>query len=467
MAEKKACVLVVGENPEGCSEMAALLAGETDRVRIASGFAAGLDAARKGIFDVVVLCAKEEDSPQAEIVRAARARNSEARIVRLEPGDPANTKTLLDRALGQLRTEHPIGYANASFRSLFNAVFDSVLLIDAASETVALANTAAAKALRYTDEEIHGASVWQLIPAHGRERFRKMLQRVTSEGNVSAKDLVLRRKDGTQLQCQCSASLTGELPQKMIQVVFRDVTEKKRLIGNLAEASQSAPLREIVSGIVHELNNPLAAVLGYAQLSLTATSRKKLDEYLQTIHQQASRCQSIVKRLASFAPPPQLHRETTDLNTVVEEVASLFDCGLSPSNVEVRLQLCPSPLIVSADRGQIQQALLNVIKNAAEAISSDARGVISIETQRCGQEAVATVSDNGPGVAESIRERIFDPFFGTKPHRMGLGLSISRSILRANQGEIDVLQKTGQGAAFAIRLPLVKRRRGRDAASHY
>jgi len=231
----------------------------------------------------------------------------------------------------------------------------------------------------------------------------------------------------------------------------------KQLLQYLIEIGEAASFVEAISGIAHEINNPLAAVLGYAQLALTATSREKLDGYMQTINRQAARCQAITQKLSSVARRYRPRKKIADLNKIIEKVVSLFASHLATHHIEVKLGLLPDPLPVRVDLRQIQQVFVNLVTNAKEAMAENRTGgTLRITSRRSKREAVVTVSDNGPGIPPNIRKKVFRPFFSTKPDRPGLGLSISRSVLTASGGDIEIVEKAKAGATVRIRLPLVK-----------
>ncbi|MDP2896282.1 MAG: ATP-binding protein [bacterium] len=224
---------------------------------------------------------------------------------------------------------------------------------------------------------------------------------------------------------------------------------------DVTEVGEAIALSEALSTIVHAINNPLASVLGYAQLAVTSTSRERLDAYLQTICQQAVRCQTMVQKLSSFVQPHRLEKEIIDLNAASREAVSLFEDGLTSRGIKIHLELCPDTLPVRADARHIRYVLASLVRNAREALEGAPGGSISVTSLCSGQEALVTVSDTGPGIPAELRESVFQPFFTRKPARAGLGLHISRLVLRACHGDIEIVEKEGPGAAFRVRLPLV------------
>jgi len=457
LTEQRLCILIVTDDPDAAAHAAPCLKEEGQRVHIAASLSAGLRAAQRQPFDMVLFLRKAQTSGEAHILRAARTRNHDVEIIRIKPDEPAITKGALHSAVERFKARSEIRRANRKFQDLFDGVFDGVLTVDVDSETIISANASAANLLGCTQEEIRGMSLWTFIPDDRRDDARTMVTRIVNVGKVVDEAAVLRRNDNEALYCRCNALVTGKPSKRLIQIVFRDVNEKRRFIQYLDEAAQSVPLHEAISPIVHEINNPLAAVSGYAQLSLTTASRKKLDEYLHTIHHQARRCHAIVQKLSTFAQRPPPHRRVTDLNTIIENVVSLFACELRIRNIDLKVSVCPSPIPVLVNPGQIEQVLAALFNNALKAADASDKRRLSISSECVDRKALVTVSDSGLSIAANLLDEVFEPSFGDKAERPGLGLSASRSIVRANDGEIEVVPAPGVGATFRIRFRLAGR----------
>jgi two-component system NtrC family sensor kinase len=239
----------------------------------------------------------------------------------------------------------------------------------------------------------------------------------------------------------------------------RDVTDEHRLAEQLMQQEKLAAVGQLVSGVAHELNNPLASVMAFAQLLLAAPMSAEQDRpAIDAIHQEAKRAAKIVSNLLTFARQHQPERRVTDLNRVVEDSLELRRYALRIANVEVRSDLDPDLPLTWADPFQLQQVLLNLVSNAEHAMAKwDGPRAITIATSRLDDQLVIRVSDTGPGVPSEHQRRIFNPFFTTKPvgEGTGLGLSISDGIVREHGGKIRLESSEGAGASFVIELPLV------------
>jgi C4-dicarboxylate-specific signal transduction histidine kinase len=221
-----------------------------------------------------------------------------------------------------------------------------------------------------------------------------------------------------------------------------------------------ATIGEMASGIAHELNQPLAAIATYAHacdrlLALPEPDIAEVQGALREIAGQAVRAGDIIRRMRSLARADEPRPGTADINSVIAELTDLIEPDAKAHGITYRLELAPNLPKLSLDRGQIQQVLLSLVRNALESIDLgqvDA-GEIVVRTSRTDDGDVEiSISDNGPGVSEQIAQRIFDPFCSTKPAGTGLGLAISRTIVRAHDGTLVHRPNDPMGACFVVKL---------------
>jgi len=239
--------------------------------------------------------------------------------------------------------------------------------------------------------------------------------------------------------------------------VYRDNTSRRQLESRLFHNERLAALGQMVSGIAHELNNALTSIFGYAQLVQQRTRGFEWEAEAQYILEQGDRARRIARNLLLFARSTKGERERVSLNEVVERTVQIRAYELRLQNICVELDLDENLPEAIADAAQIQQALLNLILNAEQAICQvKESGHIWIRTMRISADRVALeLADDGPGVPPEVVLRIFDPFFTTKPagQGTGLGLSILYGIVHQHGGEVSVGTRQGGGAVFTVELP--------------
>jgi two-component system NtrC family sensor kinase len=274
----------------------------------------------------------------------------------------------------------------------------------------------------------------------------------------------LRYPSATRELRYCSLTLTPSIDDGAVSGalgVVRDVTDEKRLTEQLIQQEKLAAVGQLVSGVAHELNNPLASVLAFGQLLLIAPEGQPADRAkIEAMTQEAKRAAKIVSNLLTFARQHQPERTVTDLNRVIQDTLELHRYALRVANINVELQLDLALPATWADPFQLQQVMLNLIVNAEHALAAwDGERRICVCTERHAQGRTLRIrlTDTGPGIAPDVLPRIFNPFFTTKPvgEGTGLGLSISDGIVREHGGGISAESRVGHGTAFTIDLPYV------------
>jgi PAS domain S-box-containing protein len=310
----------------------------------------------------------------------------------------------------------------------------------------------------YEQESILGQPLEALIAGPRREAFQEALGAVLAGNQVDNLELQILRADGRvgQFSVNLSPMRDDAGHVTSIIVVMSDVTDAASLQAKLMHAEKMAAVGQLVSGVAHEVNNPLTAILGFADLlmensELPESARKDL----RVILQEAQRTKQIVQNLLSFARqmPPQ--RKPVQLNAILKRTVQLRSYDLQSRGVGVTEHFEEELPFVVGDAHQLQQVFLNILNNAYDAVK-ESTSTPRIEISTCSNDAFVEISfrDNGHGISQS--ERIFDPFFTTKHvgEGTGLGLSICYGIVKEHGGEILCFNnEQGAGATFTVRLP--------------
>jgi len=227
----------------------------------------------------------------------------------------------------------------------------------------------------------------------------------------------------------------------------------------LIQSEKLSAVGEFVAGVAHELNNPLAAVMGFSEILKDTDVGEQPKRYLEMIFKSAQRCQKIVQSLLSFARRHAPERKPVSVNKLVEAVLEIVAYPLRTSNIEVVTKFDPKLPVVMADEHQLQQVFLNIVNNARQALETHQQqsgGRIKITTETCEPNVRVIIQDNGPGISEENLRRIFDPFFTTKEvgKGTGLGLSLCYGMIKEHGGNIKPSSRPGEGATFIIELPI-------------
>jgi C4-dicarboxylate-specific signal transduction histidine kinase len=253
-----------------------------------------------------------------------------------------------------------------------------------------------------------------------------------------------------------------------VNVYARDITavrraeqELRRHQAELVHVCRLSTMGEVATGMAHELNQPLAAISNYAsgcgrRLRGGNAEPEELAQAMDRIGTQARRAGEIIKRLRALVGKQAPVRGRVDLNDLLAEVSAFAEFEIAKAGLSVELDLAEAPITVLVDRVQIEQVLLNLMRNALDALEEvpTERRRLALRARTENGWALALVEDSGPGIAPEVMARLFDPFFTTKINGMGMGLPISQTILDNHGGKLSVSSEVGAGTCFQVRLPL-------------
>ena len=296
-----------------------------------------------------------------------------------------------------------------------------------------------------------------------------LLDRLASDGSVSAYLLRLRRADGNPVWVELTARADAPAADGTVrfEALVRDVSERKKLddetrdiYHQLLQAEKMAALGQTVSGVAHELNNPLATILSHAErLSQRPALEEPVRRGLETILSESERAARIVRNLLTFARKRQTTRAMVDVNQVVRETLALRAYEQRVTNVTVIDALAAGQPHGVADGPQVQQVLLNLVINAEQAmLSANGRGTLVVRTWHDAEQesVVLEINDDGPGIPDELQPKIFDPFFTTREvgKGTGLGLTVAYAIVQEHGGRIRLESRPGVGVSFYVELPV-------------
>jgi len=342
-------------------------------------------------------------------------------------------------------------------RNILNNTQSMILVVDTAG-LVSYLNRRCLEA-GYRREHLLGRPLVEMVPPPRRPIFAEALERALEGVALDNLETPISRGNGSTGQFSVSLSPMRDEQGDInsVVVVMTDVTDAAELQAKLMHTEKMAALGQLVSGVAHEVNNPLAAIVGFADLLLENPAiPAEGKQELRVILEEAQRTRGIVQNLLSFARHMPAQREPVQVNTLLEHVLKLraYDC--SNHGIEIVERYQEDLPLLAGDPHQLQQVFLNILNNAYDAIREVKRpGRIEISTSASDGQIEIRLRDNGPGISHP--ERIFDPFFTTKEvgKGTGLGLSICYGIVRAHQGEIVAQNHAdGIGCTFRVRLPM-------------
>ncbi len=370
------------------------------------------------------------------------------------------------------RAQSALAEREAHLQSVLDTVPDAMIVIDTAGIMQSFSATAE-RLFGYSAAEAIGQNVSILMPAPYREQHDGYLNRylLTGEKRIIGigRLVVGSRKDGSTFPMELSVGEMRWGERRFFTGFVRDLTERQQtqlrlqeLQAELIHMSRFSALGEMASTLAHELNQPLTAAASYlngarrlmdgGQAETLPTARDAVEHAAE----QVLRAGQIIRRLRDFVARGENERQIENLPKLIEEASALALVGAKETGVRVLYQLDPRAEFVLADKIQVQQVLLNLMRNAIEAMQEVAKRELTISTHPLDGETVRIdVTDTGPGIAEEIVKQLFQPFVTTKREGMGVGLSISRTIIEAHGGHLWAEPNPGGGTVFRLTLKTI------------
>jgi len=354
--------------------------------------------------------------------------------------------------------------------ALIGSSTDGVIVTDAA-QIILIFSPACERLFGYASRDIIGKNIALLFPPDRLAEEEALVRKIMAGQSVARVETRWRHKDGSEIAVLLSATLVRDAESKIAGVLFTagDITRQKSvetketaLEGELTHVSRLSAMGEMSAAIAHELNQPLTAVTNYvkaAQRFLSAEAPtpaqiRNARDAMEKAADQTIRAGTIIRYLRDFVEKRESEKVAENINQVIREAVALGLVGTAHSNIKVKLDLEPRIPRLVIDKIQIQQVLLNLIRNAVEAMAGMEKGEIHISSSvTADRYAEITIRDTGPGFLPEMTGKLFRAFATTKRDGLGIGLKICQSIIEAHGGSIRALP-AGPGASFRIRLPL-------------
>ena len=319
-------------------------------------------------------------------------------------------------------------------------------------------NPAGVRLLGYEKEEIMGKNWFEhFLPSKEVPDTLRVFQKVTSGQFPNSHVNPILRKDGTKRIMAWNNTVLTDSGGKItgILAVAQDITEQENLRGEIFREEKAASIGRLVSGVAHELNNPLTGVLGYCDLLLHSNISGQVRSDVQKIERESERVAQIVRDLLVFSRQKKPEQNYLDLNPLLEEAISLQSYRLKQFNIKLIKEFDPELPRVFTDIQQLGIVFLNLLANAQQALEEVKEREITVKTEK-GKNLIRVIfRDTGPGISPENIEKIFDPFFTTREvgEGTGLGLSVSWEIVKQLGGRLFVASRPGQGTSFVVELP--------------
>ena len=421
--------------------------------------------------------AQGTESPSVELIGGVKVRSAAVAPLRAQGltmgalavadrrGGPFTTEDLW--LLSTVATNASVVLANSrlyemvrrseeEWETAFHALAEGIAVVGP-DGAILRANRALAALVELRETELVGSDFSQLFS--GASELVAGLIEAAYRRERSA-PLVVRLDENQRVLRLTAAPLSEGEPGSAV-ILIEDVTEQRMLEAQIIQNDKMASIGQLVSGVAHELNNPLTSIAGLAELLLERPPHPELPrEHLKVIHDQAERASRIVRNLLTFARKGGVAEKTAvDLNDVVTRTALLIEYELQLHGIELDSSLSPDPVVVLGDRYELQQVLLNLVTNAVQAVATLEPGRprrITLQTGSADGEAVLRVRDSGAGVPKHLAPYLFTPFFTTKApgEGTGLGLSLSYGLVKAHGGDLTHQMPSEGGAEFQVVLPI-------------
>lgn len=367
----------------------------------------------------------------------------------------------------QKNLEAELRRRNAFFHNLINSSVDGIIAADRKGKII-LFNKGARNLLGYSEAEIEKLHVTAL---YNEGVAYELIKRMRSDelggrGKLRRHELIVKHKDGHDIPVSLSGGIIYDQEQEIATFgLFTDLRAMQQIEEDLEQthemlkqSEKMAGLGRLAAGVAHEINNPMSGIMLYANLIQEELGEEhELSEDLKTIIHEAERCKVIVADLLEFSHQTTYEMESVDLNDAIQKTLTILQHQPLFQNVEIAKHLDPDLPRISGNAIRLNQVIMNIVVNGAQAMEGKGKLVITSRTRANRDINEITIKDTGPGIDDSLLEKIFDPFFTTKEYGegTGLGLSVSYAIVKEHKGTIRVDSSPETGTVFTLRFPVI------------
>jgi PAS domain S-box-containing protein len=382
-------------------------------------------------------------------------------LVKDQDGNPLGIVSIIDEITERKRLEQALKESEERYRTLVETASTAIIALDEKGKII-LYNPSAEKIFLYSKPEIADKTMLSLIDEinEGVSYLDNLIGTTTELSGIN--------KNGDKIPIEITLSKCIIEGENIYTAIILDITERKNLQNQLIQSARLAAIGELISGVTHEVKNPIAVVMGYSEMLLEeAKIDEETNKVIKIIFSESERAGKVLQNMLSFASQNTPNKKPVILNNIIDMTLELADFDLRKNTIKVIKKFDEGLPSILGESNQLKQVFLNILINAQQAIADkDSEGTITIETSKeiTGEPGNGNgfvrvnLSDDGGGIPEEILNKIFDPFFTTKPEGVGtgLGLSVSLGIIKDHDGNIEVKSVENEGTSFDIRFPLHK-----------
>jgi len=356
--------------------------------------------------------------------------------------------------------EESLRETTAHLRAIVNTAVDGIITINE-SGAIESVNSSVEELFGYTAEELVGRNVTVLMPSPYREEHNSYIANYTRTGKKKiigiGRETVGQRKDGSTFPLRLSVSEFMIGSHRKFTGIVHDISEQQVLQNQILQSERLAIIGKMAAKVAHEIRNPLSSISLNAEMlqdeisAYDCNDTSEATSLLKSIIREIDRVSALTDEYLQFSRMPVSQPMKANFDELIRDMKESLEGELKQKKIDFIFRPASHPLRVRIDRGQFRRALLNIIRNAIEAMPHG--GKIDIRAEQRNEKAILHIQDSGAGIPEEMVDKIFDPFFTTKDFGTGLGLAVTQQVVSEHGGQITCSSKLGSGTTFSIELP--------------